>query len=149
NTQESFPILLHRVEGDDGNASLILNGKFTLMALAQRLKALSSELASHAADPELRWDLTGIEQMDDAGAVLLWRAWGSRYPSCLKMRPEQERLFKRVEEAPVPPEAVRHDFLLPLIVSGNSVFLLWQHLVGMVILIGEVALDAKYLLFHP
>lgn len=142
-------MILRRVTGDNGAPRLVLTGNCTVAALGKRLHALSAELAAYAADPELQWDLTGIEQMDDAGAVLLWRAWGSRRPPHLLLRPEQERLFNRMKEAPAPPAPMPRNLLWPVTVLGKAVFLLWEHLIGLVILIGQMLLDIKYLISHP
>ncbi|MDN5936116.1 MAG: ABC transporter permease [Nitrosospira sp.] len=142
-------MVLRRATGDDGAPRLLLTGNCTMTALGQRLRTLPAELVAYAADPELRWDLTGIEQMDDAGAVLLWRAWGSRRPPHLLLRPEQERLFDRMKEAPAPSAPISSDWLWPLAVLGRAVFLLWEHLTGLVVLIGQMLLDVKYLIAHP
>jgi phospholipid/cholesterol/gamma-HCH transport system permease protein len=39
--------------------------------------------------------------------------------------------------------------LAPIVFLGKVVFLLWEHFVGLVILSGQLALDAKYLVSHP
>jgi phospholipid/cholesterol/gamma-HCH transport system permease protein len=148
NQGSNSSMVLRRVTAD-GVPRLLLTGNCTLAALGQRLHALSAELAAYAADPQLRWDLTGIEQIDDAGAVLLWRAWGSRRPPHLLLRPEQERLFNRMKEAPAPPATVSRDLLWPVTILGKAVFLLWEHLTGLVVLIGQMLLDVKYLVGHP
>jgi phospholipid/cholesterol/gamma-HCH transport system permease protein len=146
--QETSPSA-HRVPDGNGAPRLVLTGKFTLAALGMRMHAMSSELSAHAADPELQWDLTGIEQLDDAGAVLLWRAWGSRRPPRLQLRPEQERLFMRMQEAPPSPAPARPDLLWPITILGKAVFLLWEHLAGLAVLVGQMMLDARYLVSHP
>lgn len=142
-------VVLRRVTSEDGTFRLVLAGNYTLAAVGQRVQTLSTELVAYAIDPELRWDLTGIEQMDDAGAVLLWRAWGSRRPTNLVLRPEQERLFDRMKEAPAAPEPIPRGLLWPIITLGKGVYLLWEHSTGLLILIGQVLLDAKYLIGHP
>lgn len=142
-------LLLRRVTGEDGAPYLLLTGNCTLAVLEQRLRALSAELAGYAADPRLHWDLTGIEQMDDAGAVLLWRTWGARCPQHLLLRPEQERLFSRLGETPPLPAPPPRDLLWPVKRLGGAVFLLWEHLTGIVILAGQLLLDLKYLAAHP
>jgi phospholipid/cholesterol/gamma-HCH transport system permease protein len=149
NQRSNSSMILRRVTGDNGAPRLVLTGNCTVAALGKRLHALSAELAAYAADPELQWDLTGIEHMDDAGAVLLWRAWGSRRPPHLLLRPEQERLFNRMKEAPAPPAPMPRNLLWPVTVLGKAVFLLWEHLIGLVILIGQMLLDIKYLISHP
>jgi phospholipid/cholesterol/gamma-HCH transport system permease protein len=138
-----------RITDRKGAPRLVLTGKFTLAALGRRMHALSSDLTAYAADPELEWDLTGIAQMDDAGAVLLWRAWGSRRPPRLQLRPEQERLFTRMKEAPPSPPPPKMDLLWPITMVGRAVFLLWEHLTGLAVLVGQMLLDTGYLISHP
>jgi phospholipid/cholesterol/gamma-HCH transport system permease protein len=145
----TLSMVLRRVTGEDGAPRLVLSGSCTLTALGDRLQALSAELAGYAADPELQWDLTGINQMDDAGGVLLWRAWSEHRPRHLYLRPEHERLFSRFEKMPPPPLPASRDWLAPIVFLGKVVFLLWEHFVGLVILSGQLALDAKYLVSHP
>jgi phospholipid/cholesterol/gamma-HCH transport system permease protein len=149
NQGSNSPIVLRRVTGEDGAPRLMLTGNCTLGALGTRLHSVSAELSEYGADPELRWDLTGVMQLDDAGAVLLWRAWSHQRPRNLILRPEHERLFSRLEKKPPPPAPIPRDRLWAITVVGKAVFLLWEHLVGLVILSGQLLLDAKYLTRHP
>lgn len=149
NQRSNSPMVLRRVTGEDGVPCLMLTGSCTLGALGTRLQSLSAELSEYEADSELRWDLTGVAQLDDAGAVLLWRTWGGQRPRNLILRPEHERLFSRLEKKPPPPAPVPRDRLWPITVAGKAVFLLWEHMVGLVILSGQLLLDAKYLAGNP
>ncbi|SEO76516.1 ABC transporter permease [Nitrosovibrio sp. Nv6] len=149
NQGSNSSIVLRRVTGEDGASRLVLAGNCTLTALGKRLQPLAGELATHATDPELQWDLTGITQMDDAGAVLLWRAWAERRPRHLLLQPEHERLFNRLEKMPAPPAPIARDPLWPITVLGKAVFLLWDHLIGLIALSGQLLLDAIYLIAHP
>lgn len=146
--QDGKSIVLHRETGRDGTPRVVLSGSFTLTALAGRMRSLPAELAGYAADPVLEWDLTEITQIDDAGAVLLWRAWGERRPLHLLLRPEQEKLLDRVQTPPGPPPPPR-DLLWPIRVLGEGAFLLWEHLTGVLILSGQLLLDSLYLARHP
>ena len=149
NQGSNSPMVLRRVTGEDGASRLMLTGSCTLSALGTRLQSLSAELSEYAADPELRWDLTGVVQLDDAGAVLLWRTWGDQRPPNLILRPEHERLFSRLEKKPPPPAPIPRDRLWPITVVGKAVFLLWEHLTGLVVLSGQLLLDAAYLVSQP
>jgi phospholipid/cholesterol/gamma-HCH transport system permease protein len=146
--QDSNSMRLRRETGDDGAPRLVLSGRCTLTSLGGRMRSLAAELAGYAADPTLRWDITEIAQMDDAGAVLLWRAWGERRPEHLLLRPEQERLLDRLQTPPRPPTP-RRDWLWPIRVLGRGAFLLWEHLLSLLILSGQLLLDALYLVGHP
>src|SRR5688500_12989321 len=112
-------LVLRLVTGEDGASRLMLAGSCTLAALGQQLQSLSAALAGHAADPELHWDLTGIAQMDAAGAVLLWHAWGEHPPRHLVLQPEHERLFNRLEKMPAAPTPPARDPLWPITVLGK------------------------------
>jgi phospholipid/cholesterol/gamma-HCH transport system permease protein len=146
--QDGKSIVLHRETGHDGTPRVVVSGSFTLTALAGRMQSLSAELAEYASDPVLEWDLTEITQIDDAGAVLLWRAWGERRPPHLLLRPEQEKLLNRVQTPPGPPPPPR-DLLWPIRVLGKGAFLLWEHLTGVLILSGQLLLDSLHLVRHP
>jgi phospholipid/cholesterol/gamma-HCH transport system permease protein len=146
--QDSNSMELHRETAEDGTPRVVLSGRCTLTALGGRVQSLSAELAGYAADPALQWDLTQIAQMDDAGAVLLWRAWGERRPLHLLLRPEQERLLDRLQTAPRPPSPSR-DWLWPIRFLGKGAFLLWEHVNGLLILSGQLLLDALSLVRQP
>lgn len=149
NEGSNSSIVLRRVTGDDGANCLMLIGNFTLATLGRRLVALSAELGSEAANPNLHWDLTGVLHMDDAGAVVLWKAWDNRRPQHLVLRPEHKIFFDRLEEIPTLPTPAPSDLLWPIRVAGDAVFLLWKHLAGLVLLSGQLLLDTIYLVAHP
>ena len=143
------PIQIRQVTSENGTPRLILSGICTLSALEQQLHSLSADLAAFAADPNLHWDLTEIKQIDDAGALLLWQAWGSRRPKHLGLRPEQEKLFDSLGNIPAAPEPVPRDLLGPVRAMGNAGFLVWEHITSIIILTGQLLLDVKYLITHP
>ena len=57
-----------------------LSGQWTTLGLARRVSGLKAELARHSADPDVWWDLSRLENLDQTGALLLWRAWGRVLP---------------------------------------------------------------------
>lgn len=143
------PLVLRRVAGAEGIPCVMVEGNCTLTAIGERIRPIATELSQFATEPELRWDLTQVARMDDAGAVLLWRGWGNQRPRYLFVRPEHERLFDRLEETWTPPSEATPDRLWPIMVLGKAVFLLWEHLVGLVILMGQLVLEIKYLAGRP
>ncbi|MGV7234826.1 MAG: MlaE family ABC transporter permease, partial [Nitrosomonadaceae bacterium] len=149
NQDRNSPILIRQTVSNTGVPQLFLSGKFTLSALEKRLQSLSAELTPFASDSNLHWDLTGIEQMDDAGALLLWKAWGKRHPQHIELRPEQEKLFSRIENTITVPEPFPRDFLDPIRTLGKMAFLTWKHLIGIITLTGQLLLDIRYLVIHP
>jgi phospholipid/cholesterol/gamma-HCH transport system permease protein len=127
----------------------MLSGNLTLAALGHRLELVLADLSKFQGEEELHWDLTGLTQLDDAGAVLLWRAWGEHRPKYLILRPDHERFFSRAEEMPAPPPPGQTDWLWPITNVGKAVFLLWEHFIGLLTLSGQLSLDAIYLMSHP
>lgn len=129
---------------------ILLVGSYTLATLAHGLDALADELSQHAVNPDLYWDLTGIQQMDTAGVTMLWRVWKSHRPEHIQLRPEHEKMFERLENLPALPSATQHsDILWPITALGKLVLLLWQHTIGLIILIGQLLIDMLYLTRHP
>jgi phospholipid/cholesterol/gamma-HCH transport system permease protein len=141
--------VFYRLVSENGSSRLILMGAYTLTTLEQYLPTLTAEFSAYAQKKELYWDLTEIEQMDSTGVVLLWQAWNKKRPEHLILRPEQENIFKRLKKLPAPPEAAHYDLWWPLTTLGNGALLLWTHLTGTIILIGQLLLDVKYLVTHP
>lgn len=159
---EPKPVLMHtdhshhamqqwyQLCSQEGCASIVLTGSYTLTALRPVLKPLTDELSKQAKNQDLHWDLTGIGQMDTAGTVLLWRIWQSQRPQHLQLRPEHERMFARLEHLPAVKTQTKHrDLLWPLIALGKLALLLWQHAIGLVTLIGRLLLDVIYLARNP
>ncbi len=149
NQNHNSQILIRHTVSNTGVPQLILSGKFTLSVLEKRLQSLSAELAPFISDSNLHWDLTSIEQMDDTGALLLWKAWGKCRPKHIELRPEQEKLFSRIGNTTTVPESFPRDFLDPIRTLGKVSFLTWEHLVGIITLTGQLLLDIKYLVGHP
>ncbi|SDW82130.1 MULTISPECIES: MlaE family ABC transporter permease [Nitrosomonas] len=126
-----------------------LTGSYTLAALDQQLQKVGAKLTHFATQSDLHWDLTSIQQMDHAGAVLIWRAWKMHRPANLLIRPEHERLFAHLEKARPAPKPVRRDILWPILTLGKRYFLFWDHLTGIITLLGQVLLNLFYLVKHP
>ena len=94
---------LRLVTASDGSRRLELSGAWNLQSLERKLAELKPKLADYAADPASNWDLRGIEIIDHAGAMLLWRAWGRRRAANLVLKPEHELLFSHLDLPAVPP----------------------------------------------
>jgi len=135
----------------EGRRWLRLAGEWRLMALAPRYAALDAELAAKAKEPGLGWDLRGIGSLDSAGAMMLWRAWGYRFPESLATRDELEPVFARLYAASKLKEAGPEP-KLPwewVVTVGSLSLRLWRHLVDFTGLIGQLVLDALRLARHP
>ena len=94
------PPTLERVRDTMGDRC-VLRGAWNLSSLERRLGEFERELARMAADPECGWDLRGIDVLDHAGALLLWRAWGRKRAPRLEIKTEQLQLFEQIGRAHV------------------------------------------------
>lgn len=136
---------------DDGTVQrLILTGNLTLAALDSNFRKLSDELSLHARNTRILWDLSNIRRMDTAGIVLLWKVWGEKRPDALILRPEHEKMLKRIENLPkAAPGLKRGNPLWPIHAIGDQFLLLWANLSGMIMMVGQLALDSLFFLRHP
>lgn len=134
----------------EGGARVILSGTWNLHSLSRRLADVSSRLSLVQSEPGATWDLTGIDRLDDAGAVLLWRAWGRRRPEGLALRREHEAFFVHLARAEPPPaRRLRLDLVAMVAGLGRRVLLLADHGIGFLHLLGRTVLDASRVAFRP
>ena len=107
-------------------------------------------LKAYAADPALHWDMQGIAELDNAGALLMWHTWGGRRPDNLTLRPEHTILFDRLNAlsgATLPHKL--HDLLTPIILLGKRALSLADHVQGFLALLGQLGLDSIHLARRP
>jgi phospholipid/cholesterol/gamma-HCH transport system permease protein len=134
----------------DGERVVRLGGRWTLATTAEDSVKLAARLRG-AAGPGSCWDCLGVEALDSAGAILLWRAWGRVLPELLLIRPEHRRIFERIDTADHEPRAVVAP-ISPLhgaIVLGNAVIGIGRHLVDFVALIGQFGLNLLHVVRFP
>lgn len=139
----------YRISNVNGSTCLILTGDYTLTSLERQIRPLIAVLSPYINDPKAHWDLTEIQQIDTAGIVLLRQVWNAQRPKHLTLRPEQEKIFERLENIPEPPMPISRDSLWPIIALGRFSFTLWTHLTSIVILIGQLFIDVLFLIKHP
>lgn len=129
---------------------LQLSGSYTLTSLNQSLSAIAEQLTQLANQHhDLYWDLSNIQQLDYAGAVMLWQIWGKQRPAHLLLSDEQEKMFARLEKSASLPEPAQQQWLLPISMLGQQLLHFFDHLRGMITLSGRVVLDVLYLIIHP
>jgi phospholipid/cholesterol/gamma-HCH transport system permease protein len=150
---DSAPTRIHDPEidadtGADGTRTVRVSGAWDIRALESRTRVLASELARFAARDA--WDLTGIERLDHVGALLLWRAWERKRPERLRLEPAQELFFENLAHAEGGELAVpRWSLLDPLAALGRRVIGVWGHLLRIIRLAGQVALDGAWVVANP
>ena len=133
-----------------GGRCLALSGAWNLRGLERRVAELTPRLAEYAADQSSQWDLSGVDVIDHAGAMLLWRAWGRQRAPNLVLKPEHEPVFTRLD---IPAEAgagtAARDPLWIVVAVGREVLGVLEHLATMVMVLGQVVLDTVYLVRQP
>ena len=135
---------------EGGGRCLVLSGAWNLRGLENRLAELVPRLAEYAADQNSRWDLQGVEVIDHAGAMLLWRAWGRQRVANLALKPEHEPIFKHLDIPAEPvPQAARRGPLWMVELIGRKVLGVLDHLATMIMVLGQVVLDTVFLVRQP
>jgi phospholipid/cholesterol/gamma-HCH transport system permease protein len=148
--QPSLQPAIRVATGAGGGRSLVLSGAWNLRGLESRLAELAPRLAEYAADKSSRWDLEGVEVIDHAGAMLLWRAWGRQRVPNLVLKPEHEPIFKHLDIPAEPaPQGAGRDPLWIIASVGRKVLRVLDHLATMIMVLGQVVLDAAYLVRRP
>jgi phospholipid/cholesterol/gamma-HCH transport system permease protein len=149
NSLPTNPPTLQRLR-DSGGDRCVLAGSWNLRSLEGRLGDFEGQLARIAADPECGWDLRGVEVLDHAGAMLLWRAWGRKLHARLEMNPEQAQLFSRMMPvAPPRPSRGGIDPLFPVVFIGRKVLGVYEHLVHIIAVLGQSIIELTALALHP
>ena len=129
-----------------------LTGEWTTLGLAHRLAGLKAELAHHSADPEVSWDLSGVEKLDHTGALLLWRTWGRVLPEKLLLPATLRAYFTRLSLKPAEASDRREPgsrIVRGIEHLGRGLIGLVAQLRDIVGLIGRVLLDLVELVRHP
>ena len=106
---------------------------------------------SHA-DPQLRWDLTGVARMDTVGSNLIWDAWGDVLPQHVRLTPSLQQVFHALAchphsvEAPAPPPP---DRWLPVVKLGQNILDGARHGYALLVMVGRLILDLAAMIRHP
>jgi phospholipid/cholesterol/gamma-HCH transport system permease protein len=145
---QSNPPLLEYVTDVTGGRC-VLRGAWILHALQRRLAEFERELARIAGNPDCHWDLRSVDVIDNAGAMLLWRAWGRKKVAHLELRPEQAQLFDRMMPAPVLVPQAAFDPMFPLIFLGRKILGTLDHIQHILMVLGQSVIELGGLLRHP
>ncbi len=92
--------------------------------------------------PNMAWDLSAIDSLDHIGAQVLWNAWGKSRPPALRLAPEQEEFFKRLESTGnLQLQHHRKQRLTAVMKLGFSMLSFFEHLQAITKLVGQVTQD--------
>jgi phospholipid/cholesterol/gamma-HCH transport system permease protein len=127
-----------------------LSGRWTLATTSRRAAELTQEL-NRAAGPDCSWDCLGLEAIDSAGAILLWRTWGRAWPFLLLIKPEHRRVFERIEAADREPALVVAPVspLHGVMVIGSAAIGIGRHLADFIALVGQFGMNLVHVARHP
>jgi phospholipid/cholesterol/gamma-HCH transport system permease protein len=133
-----------------GVPTAILTGRWTLATTSAQAGELRAQLA-RLADAGCSWNCMGVDALDSAGAILLWRAWGRKMPATLLIGPENLRVLERIDFADHEPHAVEapRSPLHGVMALGTISIAISRHVVDFVSLIGQLLLDLLHLIRHP
>ncbi|MBA5607339.1 ABC transporter permease [Duganella sp. FT3S] len=135
---------------DPGAATATGTWQVHALALGNAMHTLTGQLNTLKDKAGIKWDLTGIDSMDHIGAQLLWNAWGKARPASLRLAPGQEEFFKRLEAAgKLELKAPRKQRLTSVMVLGFAMMQFFEHLRGMITLVGAVTQDMLRFARHP
>jgi len=123
-----------------------LSGNWTAAKLAEpsTWPRIETELeASAALALTTPWDLRGLSRLDHTGAQALWNAWGHQWPAQLQMLEAHRPMLARVARFSSPaPVVTRLSAWAVFLSLGALVWVLIDHLKGMVRLTGQLLLDS-------
>jgi phospholipid/cholesterol/gamma-HCH transport system permease protein len=131
---------------------ILLKGDWTTLALAPMARDLSEQLLQWAPHPRVSWDLSGVQKLDQAGALLLWRAWGRSLPHELTIPAVLEEYFTRLPQADAAgSQSIARPHLWRRVVMqlGLAALDFVNQLRDIVVLIGQLVLDAADVAKHP
>lgn len=134
-----------------GRRYVTLSGQWSLRAPENDFAALKASLTPFFADPFTQWDLTGVEQLDTAGAAVLWEGWGAQLSAGVRRTEAQDALFQRLSALPsaAPQTAATRDWLLPFEACGRLTLYFIDHLQSFIQLLGLLLLEILYLCRRP
>jgi phospholipid/cholesterol/gamma-HCH transport system permease protein len=125
-------------------------GVWTFRGMKEHAAELARGLAEVRRQPEQRvaWDLSGVDEMDDAGAIWLVRAL--RGSTEVQIAPEHREILEQIRQGlRVPREVQRIDPLAGVVQVGDATREALVHLRDGVTLLGQLALDFSAALRRP
>lgn len=133
-----------------GESRIRLLGQWSLRAGSEHFASLQEKLAPWFSDSTTHWDLTSSEQLDSAGAALLWRGWGHRiHPNCVLSK-EHTALFATLQKLPSPQQSYS---ATPSASWPETAWQTWlefiTHLIDFIMLAGSLAQELVHLMRHP
>ena len=126
-----------------------LTGDWTLATLPMPLSVLESRLRDQVSSTAV-WDLNNIGRLDSVGALVLWRAWGRRWPNEVMVTDALRAVIDRSVAVPLDsPDGERRERFAWVARLGWVMLSGGRNLKDVVALFGQLVLDVVFLLSHP
>jgi phospholipid/cholesterol/gamma-HCH transport system permease protein len=98
----------------------------------------------------IAWNLLAVTRLDHTGAQLLWNSWGRQWPAAVDVTPGQRSMLERVARFSATDVSRPRTSLWQLFLTlGERLWRLWDHLVGLLRLTGQLLLDTITLARAP
>ena len=118
-------------------------GDWTVQSLASADQVAERRAQLARASSRTKWDLSHIARLDGVGALLLWHAWGQRWPAFIRISPGNrsviDYLASLAGDPLAPPSAP--DPLRGVRAVGGALLKAAWHALTLVRLLGQLALD--------
>lgn len=114
-----------------------------------RRKQLQRELGDLDSPRRYAWNLCDIEAFDSGGALLLWEVWDRQLPEQLECRDEHRRWFDRLKETKTADRPRYSPFDELFSRARGGVMSVLHTIGGLLLLIGQLMVDAAYCVSHP
>lgn len=131
---------------------VIASGCWRVESLASRgaFSALESTMKVIAGKQDASWDLSQVAELDYIGAQFLWDAWERKLPSSLKMLPEHQVLFDRLQKAgDLSLKQVQKEPIHLFTIASRLWGALYSHFIDLVTLRGQFVLDCYQFVRNP
>ncbi|MBS0322412.1 MAG: ABC transporter permease [Proteobacteria bacterium] len=98
----------------------------------------------------LAWDGNAIDTLDSAGAIILWRVWGRRFPDRLRLSADHLAFLRQLESLPAASHASqRPSFREAYLALGSSALRWVQDVIDAIALLGGLVLTLLRLIRYP
>lgn len=126
-----------------------LSGDWRLLGDAAARRRIARSLEAMSGAREMGWDLRGVQLLDSAGALVLWRAWGKALPKGLRCTSGQRQWFDRFVDLPPARSPEPRGFWRAFAQSGARLAGLAASAGDALLLAGQLIADFAYSVRHP
>ncbi len=133
---------------ENGGLGMALVGDWTLINL-EPAKEVAKKLRALGADPDVHWDLNGVDLLDSYSALMIWQAWGWRFPASVQGKPEHLCFLARWGQLELPQPVPQLPFVQLMGLTINKMYSsFFDQVLSVLTLLGQLVLDLGHLLFN-